>query len=610
MKRVSLWTLALMAAATLSARAQVPWARPGGAARHPYAAPSRPRPGAVPLRVAAATATEQEPNDSISQATLIAVGDTVAGELKHGPYPETDIDYYAVDLAAGTVVSLEVDAYTIGSWIMPVMRLFGPDSTTTVAWSCCAILEIDDYLQYFVPVSGRYFIKVYDWDGRGGPGGFYQLKVGLVPQGPGDPTSVFASTPSAVSVAASAGGDLYVLLQTFADGYRIQRVTPQGSVSELASIPAVDPGPYAYALAMDGFGNLLVTVDGVRPDSFEIRRYSPAGGLSRVFVGHGSAGPITVGPDGDVWAGVQLWPPDRYQIWRFSPDGVLKDSVSVPYAASLAFAPSGELHFTAGSTVFKLAAHGAEPVIALDRWPESDLSIAFDRDGYLYVGDPSLSRVHLYSPSYVAVDTPFAVTRISGVSGLAFGRTVTGEMTSRLFVVSGGSPSTLEVNPAGVRAPGFHVGVDLLPLRTAALRSGFMGVAYADTVRLADPPGLVVWRISWGALPPGLSLDSASGVVSGVPVGAGEYRFSVIGTSGGRLGNRTFTLEVGAPAVDVAAAAAALLGGPPLPQDVQRYLDMQGNNNGRFDLADLRALLKARALLPAVVQASSKGRAP
>ena len=65
-----------------------------------------------------------------------------------------------------------------------------------------------------------------------------------------------------------------------------------------------------------------------------------------------------------------------------------------------------------------------------------------------------------------------------------------------------------------------------------------------------------------------------------------------------RFGLRAFTLSVTNPSVDVTIAVAHLLGGDPLSTALQRFLDFQGNRNGRYDVGDFRAYLRARGQLP------------
>jgi hypothetical protein len=65
----------------------------------------------------------------------------------------------------------------------------------------------------------------------------------------------------------------------------------------------------------------------------------------------------------------------------------------------------------------------------------------------------------------------------------------------------------------------------------AARRTAIRGVAYADTLRAEGEPVAVTWRVVDGALPAGLELDEASGVVRGTATTAGVARFTVRASS-------------------------------------------------------------------------------
>jgi hypothetical protein len=64
----------------------------------------------VPLATGALV-TESEPNDTTTTANPVTLGDTVSGVIS----PANDIDFYAIDLTAGTVVDLDVSAAQVGS---------------------------------------------------------------------------------------------------------------------------------------------------------------------------------------------------------------------------------------------------------------------------------------------------------------------------------------------------------------------------------------------------------------------------------------------------------------------------------------------------------------
>lgn len=73
------------------------------------------------------------------------------------------------------------------------------------------------------------------------------------------------------------------------------------------------------------------------------------------------------------------------------------------------------------------------------------------------------------------------------------------------------------------------------------------GIAFSTSILVSDSDGTVVnWAITAGTLPPGLSLATATGAISGTPTTNGDYFFTVRITDDGQNTNsREFNLPVG-----------------------------------------------------------------
>jgi hypothetical protein len=96
-------------------------------------------------------------------------------------------------------------------------------------------------------------------------------------------------------------------------------------------------------------------------------------------------------------------------------------------------------------------------------------------------------------------------------------------MLSASDQATAGSYSIVVTNPAPgggtSNALGFTITSGALSVTTTALPGVFLGVSYAAQAAASGGVPPYTWSISAGALPPGLALDSSSGVISGVPVG-------------------------------------------------------------------------------------------
>lgn len=106
----------------------------------------------------------------------------------------------------------------------------------------------------------------------------------------------------------------------------------------------------------------------------------------------------------------------------------------------------------------------------------------------------------------------------------------------------------------------------------------------------------ILWSLESGVLPDGLTLQPGGRIV-GVPLEPGSFPLIVRVVDGiGLEGRVEFTLDVAALALGADVVARAFTGAAQGPSTSQgRYLDAQGNDNGVFDLGDLRAYLQAPA---------------
>lgn len=69
--------------------------------------------------------------------------------------------------------------------------------------------------------------------------------------------------------------------------------------------------------------------------------------------------------------------------------------------------------------------------------------------------------------------------------------------------------------------------IRVVTVTTSTLADGTVGTAYSQTLNSAGGAGVGIWSIESGTLPPGLSLNVATGEISGTPTTAGTYSFTV-----------------------------------------------------------------------------------
>ena len=94
-----------------------------------------------------------------------------------------------------------------------------------------------------------------------------------------------------------------------------------------------------------------------------------------------------------------------------------------------------------------------------------------------------------------------------------------GGLTSPILDLDESNPSIISHN----------VVLDTSPpvISTTPLAAGTTGTAYGQTLTASSGTLPYQWSVSSGALPPGLSLDSATGTISGMPTQSGSFSFTI-----------------------------------------------------------------------------------
>ena len=122
--------------------------------------------------------------------------------------------------------------------------------------------------------------------------------------------------------------------------------------------------------------------------------------------------------------------------------------------------------------------------------------------------------------------------------------------------------------------PGFGVPVDMPvylqlagapAISTLSLPNGKVGTAYNQTITSIGDP-IIVYNISNGVLPTGLSLNAATGVISGMPSLGGEFTFSVRASNSLGAVSKEYTVEIATPVTQIT--------GVPTSTDINTLLEL------------------------------------
>jgi hypothetical protein len=211
-----------------------------------------------------------EPNDSIGQATAVALGDRVEAAIGTAG----DVDVFTFTATAGQYLQIDVVADASGSPLDGALTLSEP--SRSVVAEVDDVTGLDPRLRQFTAVAGRYWVEVRDVRGAGGAAYTYSLTITAADLALGEPNdSAAAATQTAVGreVAAelgSADADWYRVAVMGGEAVTVTAIAPEGSDArpvlrlyqpdtglDLATGPAADSRLSAVAVTS---GELLLAV--------------------------------------------------------------------------------------------------------------------------------------------------------------------------------------------------------------------------------------------------------------------------------------------------------------------------------------------------------------
>ena len=154
------------------------------------------------------------------------------------------------------------------------------------------------------------------------------------------------------------------------------------------------------------------------------------------------------------------------------------------------------------------------PTITTTTLPDATTAQAYSQTLAASGGTPP------YGPwATVSGSLPPGVTLDSSTGALSGTPTIPGAYAFTVQVTDSAAQTDTQALTLDVRDP--------LLITTAGLPGGTAGQAYSQTVAASGGKTPYAWSLAVGTLPPGLSLSSATGAITGTPTTAGTYAFTV-----------------------------------------------------------------------------------
>jgi len=194
--------------------------------------------GALPV------ADEKEPNGSLQEAQALDLNVTIQGVVEN-----EDVDLYAVKLAKGQRLGVDVEALRLGSYLFdPAVSILDAKRFEVATADDSPVAQQDGVLSFVAPEEGTYYVQVRETSYAGDGNCRYRLHVGTFPR----PTAVYPA-------GGRAGETVSVTFLGDAAGPIVQEVAvpPTGSVLPLFARDANGICPSSIPFRITPLGNLL-----------------------------------------------------------------------------------------------------------------------------------------------------------------------------------------------------------------------------------------------------------------------------------------------------------------------------------------------------------------
>jgi hypothetical protein len=228
-----------------------------------------------------------EPNDTLSQAAAVALGDRIEAAIG----TVGDVDTFAFTATAGQYLHLDLEAAAAGSPLDAEILLYGPGHVLLAQTDDVA--GLDPRIRRFAAAAGAYWVEVRDVRGAGGATYTYALTLAASDLEIGEPNDTEATGTSigiGGEVAAHLGSgdvDYYRVVAAAGEALLVRAVAPAGSGAR-PTLRVVQPGTDFDATTGPATDDRLTVVPDTAGDL-----------LIAVIGGSGLGGPylLTVGHD-------------------------------------------------------------------------------------------------------------------------------------------------------------------------------------------------------------------------------------------------------------------------------------------------------------------------